>query len=390
MKKLLILNHFPIVNPPTSGGTIRYFHIYNALSQYYDVTLLSQSLERRGGIFKYSSSFREYKVGSDRLQKKLIHELQVPPINNQYELNLVLNLELSKQPSTYNKYFNELYNTSDIIIHESPYLLGYDRYLGLDNKPRIYNSHNHEYALAKQLWQCDSTKRYLPHLFELEKKLAITAQLVFVTSKNESNNMAIMYNIDAKKIKLAPNGISPNQWRENKKNSSNQHSAFFIGSEYLPNIEAVNFIIQELANKCNHIKFIIAGGCCNSFFHIKKPNLLLLGKVHHKQKLKLFSYADIAINPMFSGAGVNLKTLEYLSSGLPLFSTNIGVRGLDITSNEHFIHVTKENFSQKLNLYSKDKLYMKKIAINGQKYINSNYSWDNIIKGMVEEIEKLE
>lgn len=44
---------------------------------------------------------------------------------------------------------------------------------------------------------------------------------------------------------------------------------FFIGSEYLPNIEAVNFIIQELANKCNHIKFIIAGGCCNSFFHIK-------------------------------------------------------------------------------------------------------------------------
>lgn len=112
--------------------------------------------------------------------------------------------------------------------------------------------------------------------------------------------------------------------------------------------------------------------------------------MHHKQKLKLFSYADIAINPMFSGAGVNLKTLEYLSSGLPLFSTNIGVRGLDITSNEHFIHVTKENFSQKLNLYSKDKLYMKKIAINGQKYINSNYSWDNIIKGMVEEIEKLE
>lgn len=92
-----------------------------------------------------------------------------------------------------------MYNTSDIIIHESPYLLGYDRYLGLDNKPRIYNSHNHEYALAKQLWQCDSTKRYLPHLFELEKKLAITAQLVFVTSKNESNNMAIMYNIDAKK-----------------------------------------------------------------------------------------------------------------------------------------------------------------------------------------------
>ncbi|MDZ5610893.1 glycosyltransferase, partial [Bacillus pseudomycoides] len=132
---------------------------------------------------------------------------------------------------------------------------------------------------------------------------------------------AVMYNTDPKKIKLAPNGVSPNQWIKNKKKSNSQHSALFIGSEYAPNIEAVDFIIHDLTDKCPDIKFVIAGGCCNSFCHIKKSNLILLGRVHHRQKLNLFSYADIAINPMFSGAGVNLKTLEYLSSGLPLFST---------------------------------------------------------------------
>ncbi|MDZ5610555.1 glycosyl transferase family 1, partial [Bacillus pseudomycoides] len=188
MKKLLVLNHFPTVNPPISGGTLRYFHIYNELSQYYDVTLLSQSFERKGGLFKYSSTFREYKVGNDHLQKKLIHGLQIPPIKNQYELALILNIELSKQLSTYKNYFDELYDANDIIIHESPYLLGYDRYLRLNNKPRIYNSHNHEYVLAKQLWQKAFAKKYLPYLYDWEKNLVIAAKLIFVTSNIERDN----------------------------------------------------------------------------------------------------------------------------------------------------------------------------------------------------------
>ncbi|MCQ6535942.1 glycosyltransferase family 4 protein [Bacillus mycoides] len=389
MKKILVLNHFPTVYPPISGGTLRYFHIYNELSKYFDITLLSQSSERKGGLFQYTSTFKEYKVQKNNLHNSIMKKTKISQIKSLYERSLILHIEFSKYPSMYKKYFEELYNNNDIIIHESPYLLGYDQYFSVDNKPRIYNSHNHEYVLAKQIWHDKTAIDYLPCIYELEKKLVTYTNLIFTTSQQEKDNMIAMYNINPIKVKLAPNGVSPSQWKVGKKTLKNQLVALFIGSEYFPNVEAVKFIIHHLVDECPNIEFMIVGGCCNPFLHIKKPNLTLLGRIPHKQKLNLFLHADIAINPMFLGAGVNLKTIEYLSAGLPLFSTDYGIRGLNLKENEHYIRVNKDDFPKKLNFYCNNLLYLKKIALQGQRYININYSWESITKNIVKEINHL-
>ncbi|USK82052.1 glycosyltransferase family 4 protein [Peribacillus frigoritolerans] len=385
MKKILVLNHFPTVYPPTSGGTLRYFHIYNELSLYYDVTLLSQTDWRKGGVFQFSSRYREYKVKKDPLHKQIIQDFQNG--EEAYEFALIINVELSKHPSLYKNYFDDLYRTSDIIIHESPYLLEYDRFLGLDDKPRIYNSHNHEYLLANQIWKNQKARNSLPSIYKLEKKLVEYADLVFATSEIERDNFISMYKKDPKKVKLAPNGIYPDEWLQNKEKSKLMPSAFFIGSDYPPNIEAVDYIIHHLADKCPDIEFIIAGGCCNSFSTIKKTNVKFLGRIHHLQKLKLLTDVDIAINPMFSGAGVNLKSLEFLSAGIPLFSTHCGVRGLSLIDKEHYIHAEKEDFAAKINQFCHKKIYLNEMSSRGQKYINANFSWSLIARSIYEEIE---
>ncbi|HEE9034866.1 TPA: glycosyltransferase family 4 protein [Bacillus cereus] len=389
MKKILVLNHFPTVYPPISGGTLRYFHIYNELSKYFDITLLSQGSERKGGLFQYTSTFKEYKIPKNNLHNSIIKKTKISQIKSLYERSLILHMKFSKYPSMYKKYFEELYNNSDIIIHESPYLLGYDQYFSVDNKPRIYNSHNHEYVLAKQIWHDKAAIDYLPCIYVLEKKLVTYTDLIFATSQQEKDNMIAMYNINPIKVKLAPNGVSPSQWKIGKKTLKKHLVALFIGSEYFPNIEAVRFIIHHLVDECPNIEFMIVGGCCNPFLHIKKPNLTLLGRVPHKQKLNLFLHADIAINPMFLGAGVNLKTIEYLSAGLPLFSTDYGIRGLNLKENEHYIRVNQDDFPKKLNFYCNNLLYLKKIALQGQQYINLNYSWESISKNIVKEINYL-
>ncbi|PLR80348.1 glycosyl transferase family 1 [Bacillus canaveralius] len=387
MKKILVLNHFPTVYPPTSGGTLRYFHIYNELSQYYDITLLSQTHGRKGGLFQFSSTFREYKVEKDPRHQQIMQVLQNGEAT--YEFSLIINVELSNHLTLYKKYFDDLYRTSDIIIHESPYMLGYDQNLGLDDKPRIYNSQNHEYALAHQIWENQKARKYLPSIYELEKKLTEDADLVFATSEIEKDNFVSMYNLDPKKVKVAPNGIHPDEWLQNKKKSNINPKAFFIGAEYPPNIEAVGYIIHHLADKCPDIEFMIAGGCCNPFSKLKKSNVHLFGRVHHKQKLKLFADVDIAINPMFTGAGVNLKTLEFLSAGIPLFSTHCGARGLNLIEEQHYIHAEKEDFAEKINQFCHDKKYLQEISSSGQKYINDNYSWGNIAKSIQEELEEI-
>ena len=46
--------------------------------------------------------------------------------------------------------------------------------------------------------------------------------------------------------------------------------------------------------------------------------------------LPFFRAADVALNPMTEGGGVNLKVPEYLAMGLPVVTTRFGMRGLDI------------------------------------------------------------
>ncbi|MBU7005214.1 hypothetical protein [Phosphitispora fastidiosa] len=51
MRRILVLNLFPAARPPIIGGQIRYFHLYDKLSNYYDITLLSQSYRREKVVF---------------------------------------------------------------------------------------------------------------------------------------------------------------------------------------------------------------------------------------------------------------------------------------------------------------------------------------------------
>ncbi|POO76549.1 glycosyl transferase family 1 [Bacillus sp. MBGLi97] len=388
MKKILVLNHFPIVNPPISGGTLRYYHLYKELSNYYDVTLLSQTSKNKSTTYRHSSNFTEYKVQKDSLYKKVNQKLKISEAN--YERELIINMKLTTHSTIYSKLYENLYKNCDIIIHESPYLLEYDRYIGLDNKHRIYNSHNHEYVLAKKIWKNKDARRYLPYIYNLEKKLVKHSDLIFVTSENERLSIRNMYNKDPQKIKLAPNGIIPSQWLPKKEEVYTEKTfALFIGSDYPPNINAVDFIIQNLADKCCNIEFLIAGRCCNPFFTVKKPNIKLLGHISHWQKLKLFAFADIAINPIFTGAGINLKTLEFLSAGIPLFSSGFGVRGLNLTNKRHYIHAEQEDFSEKINQFCSDKLFLSEMSSRAQKYINEKFTWCNIAKSIQRDIEEI-
>lgn len=383
MKKILVLNHFPTVFPPTSGGTLRYFHLYHELSQYYDITLLSQSYRHQLHSIEFSPTFREYQVERDPLHRRISNEEQN---QNSYEFALIMNVKLSQYPTRYKNYFDFLYKKSDIIIHESPYLLGYDRYLGLDDRLRIYNSHNHEYVLADQIWENKKAREFLPSIYELEKKLVEYADLVFATSEQEKDSFIAMYNLDPTKVKLAPNGVNPENWIRNKTSLNAKLKAFFIGAGYPPNIEAVHYIFHHLADKCPNIEFIIAGECCTPFLKLKKSNVKLLGNISNKKKSNLFASVDIAINPLFKGAGVNLKTLEFLSAGIPLFSTQFGVRGLNLVDKKHYINAEWEDFAEKLNECCLDKEHLKEISAHGQKYINDNYSWHKISKSIQEEI----
>lgn len=387
--KILVLNFFPAFYPPSSGGELRYYHFYKELSSYFDITLLSPTYSsHKFEIVEHSLQLREYRIPKEYIHDRLHMQLDDEDIGK--EISSLVCLMSAKYPNNYHNYFLELYQQTDMIIHESPYMLDYDIFFGLDDKPRIYNSYNHETVLVQQTWTGRKADKYIKIIDTMECKLVTGSDIVLAISEEEKSSFINSYSIPDSKIMLAPNGIIPgNLVRENKMNADvEKKTAFFIGSAHPPNLEAVSFIINNISEVCKNIEFIIAGSCCDAFKNIKKENVKFLGKIDDQTKHNLFSKVDLAINPMFSGAGTNLKTLEYLSAGIPLISTEFGVRGLSLKDGEHYIRAEKADFAQVLLENTKAK-NLASLSNKAKEYINKTYSWEGIVNPLISSFNKL-
>src|SRR4030042_2702735 len=184
MKKLLVINFFPAFSPPSSGGELRYFNLYNGLSDSFDITLLSPTFpQRRFEVVTHSISFREYRVPKENIHIRLHSELESEGLS--WEISALVCALSSFYPNAFHYYYNKLYSQSDIIIHESPFMLGYDLFWGADAKLRIYNSHNFETKLTEQIYEGHSAKKYIDYIGSLERRLVLDSELVFAVSSED-------------------------------------------------------------------------------------------------------------------------------------------------------------------------------------------------------------
>src|SRR5262249_23608295 len=149
------------------------------------------------------------------------------------------------------------------------------------------------------------------------------------------------------KIVLVPNGVdvdaiqpaSPaeREWaREELGLSPDASVLIFIGSGYAPNTEAAAFLVSEVAPRLPNCTIVIAGSVQDSYQaspgRRAAENVRWLGVVEAARRLSFYHAADIALNPMFSGSGTNLKMLDYFAAGLPVISTPAGARGLELSA----------------------------------------------------------
>jgi len=66
-----------------------------------------------------------------------------------------------------------------------------------------------------------------------------------------------------------------------------------------------------------------------------------------------YKISKIALNPVFSGSGTNIKILDYLNHDLPVISTDFGMRGYDDL--KAFVKICKLNeFAREINKHGID------------------------------------
>jgi len=77
MKKILVLNFFPAFTPPSSGGELRYFNLYEKLSHYFDITLLSPTYSDSNiEVFEHSTTYREYRIPKEGVHDQIHWKLE--------------------------------------------------------------------------------------------------------------------------------------------------------------------------------------------------------------------------------------------------------------------------------------------------------------------------
>jgi len=193
----------------------------------------------------------------------------------------------------------------------------------------------------------------------LEKKASQKAEITIPISQQEADymnhfsspkKMIVISNIHYSKVKLSE--IPKFEDRE---------GLFFIGSLHHPNIDAVEFLIEEIMpeiwKSLPEVKLHIVGNLNKVMKEIEHPNIQFYG--HVPDVSKHFLKHKMMVAPLRSGAGVKGKIGQALEYYLPVITSTIGAEGMRLIDGENaLLAENARQFADKIiKLYTHKELW---------------------------------
>lgn len=162
-------------------------------------------------------------------------------------------------------------------------------------------------------------------------------------------------------------------------------------------------IIQGLAKLNRNSLFFVFGGNDSDLVKYKKENklenVLFMGHVAPNQIKKLMSLMDVLLMPYQKSVSIGIKHVdtaqwmspikmfEYMSSGVPIISSDLPVLKEILKDSHNCLLVDPENvekWSVALNLLINDKQLANNLAINAKAELCEYYTWNKRAEKMLE------
>lgn len=387
-EKILVLVTYSSY-PTRGGGEQRLFNIYSRLAEDFDVTICSivgQHLDYQ--FFTLKNGLKQICIPQSTEGAECQWKREANTGLNLYD---VLMIDYIDKSVDYVEYIKKISEEASIIIFTHPYLFNLVYHLNLKDKKIVYEAQNVEYLLKKDYVGPELAQK----VFDVELSTSQKADVIITTSPEDKENLSHIYNIENDKIFVAPNGVDAENiqliTQEEKiklkayVGLTDKPTILFVGSWHPPNLEALNFIIDHIANKYTQYYFLVIGGIKDYYLHegnIFPENVLAVGNVTETEKYELYKLADIALNPMFSGSGTNLKMIDYMSAGIPTITTSVGARGLEIVDGIHALVRDAESMPSAVSELVQNVKLQKTLRINGRKHVDEKYSWEIIARSI--------
>jgi glycosyltransferase involved in cell wall biosynthesis len=236
----------------------------------------------------------------------------------------------------------------DIVQFESPWFARLYGAAGAASKV-VYNSQNIESQWwGPQLERRPGGKFFQERLRRHELRAIRGAAGVAVCSQRDGAWMAEHAGLGSARLRVIPNGYdaralgrpTPGERERLRRElgfGADEKIALFVASHTPPNREAAQAIARtivpatagrQLREKAGpKIRFVIVGKVGEALEAPLPPALTRIGAVEDVRPWLLA--ADVGLNPMSSGSGSNLKLAEYCAAGLPVVTTEFGLRGFE-------------------------------------------------------------
>ena len=343
--KITLTTTFPIY-PPRGGGQNRIYHLYRNLADSFDVEIVSLCDHGEPETDdEIAEGVRELRIpktlGHAQREGYLASKAGNVPVSD------VASPKLYRLTPRYLEVLKSSAAGSDWLVASHPYLLPALLEARSAHK-LIYEAHNVEAILKETILPDNALGRYFIRLTRhIEQQCCDYSALVMTCSEEDSTTLRGAYRVDAEKLVEVPNGVDLDSvtYRTLKERhelkrrlrGGTPFTVLFMASWHGPNIEAALCALQ-IARFLPLVHFLLMGSVGQYLQHFGfalPPNVKLLGVVSDETKDEVLSWVDLAINPMESGSGTNLKMLDYMAAGIPVLSTPFGARGLGMSDGVH-------------------------------------------------------
>ncbi|MFZ5592645.1 MAG: glycosyltransferase [Bacillota bacterium] len=374
------------------GGGARTRGLYMAVREWSPVVFVSFSDDGRLRVRKYDEGITVINV-----PKTPDHLSELQYVNAQFHVSA--DDIVASRHCLANPYLKAIYRVlrqfARCIVVEHCYMASLP---GAWGDRFVYSSHNNETELKKQLLEQHPLKAELLRDVDRIERYAVEQAAATIAVCREDAESLVRGKRMAGPVIVVRNGAAiPVSGEDVNKTASTlnekilKRSVVFLGSAHMPNVDAAKFIVERLAPACPDVQFHLLGSVCRAVPPTVPKNVQLWGEVDETTKSAVMQSCALAINPIFSGSGSNVKLADYLGNGLFVVTTEFGQRGYPRSIREHVEVVPLERFPEAIQrLLDYPEMLSKKARLARQQLFMRELSMQSIAKRFVDTLKMLE
>lgn len=398
--RILWLSHFVPWPPVGHGALQRSYHLLRAAAASHEVHLLA--------LAPPTAAAADLDVGAATLAlRQVTSDAEIYPLpRDQRQLRRLWLLfrGVAKGESHWERWFHsgsmvdrvrEFRGRFDLVHVDSIVLAAYRE--AIANSAVVLNHHNLESALIRtrsQTARNPGARWVLRHeasrLEALERDWVPRAAMNLVVSDLDGERLAQL--APRANVEVVPNGVDIEYFRADPEIRPDPSTMVFAGGmDWYPNRDAMIHFARDIwprlaSSNAQRRAIIIGRSAPTELLEVSDSRLEVLGFVPDVRPF--VSRAAIYICPIRIGGGTRLKILDALAMSRALVSTDLGVEGLDLTPEVHFLRAnTSDEFDRQITRLEGDEALRVRLARAGRELVEKRFSWTVVGQRLLESYE---